>query len=97
MINLPAYMQPDLRRSKFRDRVFQCVADFQAKHGRSPHQKEIAAEVGISTVSSVWRALKILEAEGRIERRHRTEIKLAAVMPIAAAPSVDVTTMEIHS
>lgn len=75
MIRLPDYLERDLPRVDFRSRVLAYVADFQAEHHRSPMQKEIAAGVGISSVGSVWRALKLLENEGRI-RRVRTQIEI---------------------
>ena len=75
MIRLPDYLERDKPRALFRERVLQFVADFQAEHGRSPHQKEIARGVGISSAGSVWRALKLLEEEGRI-KRVRTQIEI---------------------
>lgn len=72
---LPPYMEADLRRTEFRDRVLRFVAEFQAEHRRSPMQKEIAEGVGVATAPSVFRALKILEAEGRIQRV-RTQITI---------------------
>jgi len=74
-MRLPDYLERDRRqRAPFRERVLAAVADHQAKHGRSPLQKELAAVVG-NPVSSVWRALRLLEDEGRI-RRIRTQITL---------------------
>jgi hypothetical protein len=75
MMRLPDYLERDKPRALFRERVLQFVADFQAGHGRSPHQKEIAHGVGISSAGSVWRALKLLEEEGRI-KRVRTQIEI---------------------
>lgn len=75
MIRLPDYLERDRVRCEFRDRVLQSIKDFQAQHHRSPQQKEIATAVGISSVSSVFRALRILEDENRI-RRVRTQIQV---------------------
>ena len=75
MVRLPDYLERDKPRILFRERVLQFVADFQAKHHRSPQQKEIAAGVGISSPGSVWRALILLEEEGRIKRM-RTQIEI---------------------
>jgi hypothetical protein len=74
-VDMPRYLLPDQKRVGFRNRVLQFVIDFQAKHRRSPHQKEIAYGVGVATVSSVCRALKLLEIEGRI-RRCRTQVQV---------------------
>jgi hypothetical protein len=75
MIAMPGYLERDKPRVLFRERVLSFVAEFQAQHRRSPHQKEIAHGVGINSAGSVWRALKLLENEGRI-KRVRTHIEI---------------------
>jgi hypothetical protein len=76
VIRLPDYLEKDYhQRVNFRERVLEFVANFHGEHHRSPQQKERASAVGINSASSVWRALKLLEEEGRI-KRVRTQIEI---------------------
>ena len=66
------------------ERVYRYIIRFKRMYGGdSPTRREIAAGVGLATVSAVHPHLDVLEAAGRIRRPKRGKARMIAI-PLAA-------------